>query len=195
MALGQIVSLPNNGYLNGVNLAYPGEVTLQGAQTKFADQLGARWTVRSNAVRFDSSVGTVRGGVFQFVQTKAASTIQPAPGLLAWWDPTTEGFVVTPDIPTGSSLLAGVYLNTPTKGNYTVIQVEGLVDCKTVATLDTTGAVGQLAFAATGSLVDTDATSTAITAAILKIVVGVFQTAPGNAGLHEVFLTGTKAKY
>jgi hypothetical protein len=182
--------------VDGVAPDFTGNIALPG---RGDGQLGLRVTYRQQeAVEFsDTSVGTLKGGVFQLVQTKAGSTIAPAKGLLAWWDPTqTDGdFVVTPDIPTGSSLLAGVYLNAPTKGNYTIIQVHGLVDVQTVATLDTTGAVGQVGVAATGSKVDTDAASTDILLSIYKTFVGVFQTAPGNDGFHELFLTEAVARY
>lgn len=185
----------DSGAFNTFNSTYPGEVTVDeiGA-SRYSGQIGAKIELRGDDVPQDTTVGTLYGGVYQLVKTKAGSTIQPAKGLLAFWDPTSSpnDFVVTPDIPTSSSLLAGVYLSAPTKGNYCIIQVKGLATVQCVDAIDTTGAVGQRGYVATGAKVDNDADATDLTDAIERTVVGTFFEAPANAGLKRIFLTGTK---
>jgi hypothetical protein len=141
----QILHLPVPE-INKYDFAGPGETTnILGTdgQSRFLGQEGKTITFSADNVKFDSSVGTVHGGVFQLVQTVAGSTAAPAVGRVAYWsDPIN--YVVTPDAPTAGSQIAGVYLNAATKGNWTFIQVEGLAEVLCAASLTTTGAAGQI---------------------------------------------------
>jgi hypothetical protein len=179
--------------LNKVDLVYPGESTVGDVGlTNFRGQIGARMVFGKDEVKFDSTVGTLYGGIYQLVKTKAASTIAPARGLICFWDPASpHDFIVTPDAPTGSADFAGVYLSAPTKGQYCVIQVAGIASVMGVASALTkaTGAVGDLLFAAALATVDNIADATALTAVEVRKIVGIAIEAPVAATIKLVRLT------
>jgi hypothetical protein len=138
--------------LNGVNDAQPGG----GASPGFAPgQLGKTYEFSAADVPYVSTVATLYGGRYQYVQTKAGSTIAPARGLVCFWDPATPGgYVVTPDDPGGGADIAGIYISAPTKGNYCFIQVAGVVGMQAVASLARAEGIGDVLVVGAGSAVD-----------------------------------------
>lgn len=80
----------------------------------------------------DTAIGTLYEGIYQYVQTKAASTAAPARGCLCYCQD-YENYIVTPDVSATDPVLggpnpglwAGVYISAPTKGNYCFIQIAG----------------------------------------------------------------------
>lgn len=131
----QIERLSGKGFLNSIDDAVIGGIanTLTGA-SYFGGQLGDRFTL-SHAMALqcsDPAVGTLYGGKYQYVKTKAGSTAAPARGLIAFWDD-MDDYVVTPDAPTGTACIAGVYIGAPTKGQYCYIQTGGLASVKFAA--------------------------------------------------------------
>lgn len=112
------------GYINAVNDVSPGGGS--GSPPGITDvgrakgQVGACITLGKNEVVFNPAVGHVEEGTFQYVKTFSTDALAPARGLLAFWQDRTNYIVTTSD--TNAYDVAGVFLNTVTRGRYTVIQ-------------------------------------------------------------------------
>lgn len=188
--------------LNDVNDAVPGgQASVSGANV-YAAQLGQRIYLDGNpgGVKYDSSVGTLYGGCFQYVQAYLSSTASAAVGkLCAWaWDQAStafEAYIVTPDtnnvIRVGR--IAGVFLNAVTKGNYGWIQTKGK------ATVLYTVSPFTKATPADGDLVVVNTTTgnadvlldaTALTSPLLKSAIGVAIGAPTANTTGLILLKG-----
>jgi hypothetical protein len=126
----------NGTGIDTVNDAAPGlTVASFTGQNAFYGSLGGAWALDdAKALALSSLTATLTrcyGGVYLYVQTKAASTAAPARGVPCYWDTSALGgainYVVTPDA-TATNVLAcaGVYLGAPTKGNYCYIQALGI---------------------------------------------------------------------
>lgn len=180
--------------LNMVDLEFPGETTAGDiGVSRFLGQIGAAQIFRNSEVKYNSSIGTLYGGRYQLVKTKAASTIAPAKGLIAFWvaGETYADFIVSPDIPTGNSLVAGIYLSAPTKGQYCMIQTTGLSTVQGVSNFTkTTPAIGDIGSVATGALVDILADATAVTWATLRTNLGIYYELPVDNTLNLFHLQG-----
>lgn len=79
----------------------------------------------------DTTIATLYEGIYQYVQFKSGSTATPARGALVYWYD-FENYIITPDVSAtsnfggdNSGLIAGVILNSVTKGNYGFIQIAG----------------------------------------------------------------------
>lgn len=85
----------------------------------------------------DTTVSTLYGGLYQYVGTKSDSTANPTRGRLAFW--TEDSAAVDPQIyevdADEDDFIAGVFISTPTKGNYWWIQIAGQVDAFFVSTV------------------------------------------------------------
>lgn len=85
-----------------------------------------------------SGVGTLYGGLYQYVKTKSTATAACTRGKAAFFDSAVLGkaFQVTPDESgnQGVALFAGVFINTLTSGNSWWIQVAGKVYVRMKAT-------------------------------------------------------------
>lgn len=83
-----------------------------------------------------TTTGQLYGGTYQYVQTDSTSTASPTIGRLAFWaeDSATvaNGYVVNPD---EDDFIAGVFINSLTKGYYGWIQIQGQVDAFFVSTI------------------------------------------------------------
>ena len=155
-----------------------------GAQ-RFLGQLGAKLYLGPSEVRYDSATGTLYGGIYQYVQTKAASTIAPARGLLCYWVAATpSSYVVTPDDQGGTADIAGVYLNAPTKGNYCWIQIAGVASVKCIASLTRTAGIGDvgIAVAATADVDNIDSND-ALNGDNVNAIACIFIEAPSNGAI------------
>lgn len=151
MAQSQIVQIPS-GYLNVVNNAVIGQQTApQFGGSEYSGQLGKWWDLDADNIRFNSAVGTLYGGRFQYVQLSADSAV-PVIGQMLFWDTTVARslFRVTTS-PTLSSddagmMKAGICLSASlTPGYYTVMQIpgnSGQVVVKFRASLTASGAIG-----------------------------------------------------
>ena len=81
-----------------------------------------------------TAIGTLYGGVYEYVQTLATATAAPARGTLAFWLPssmppnTTLAYQVTSDVSQTllPAYIAGVFINAVTKGDYRSVQVAGI---------------------------------------------------------------------
>ena len=180
--------------LNDVNDVYPFQSTptASGSTTQYAAALGSRiWEDGSPiGVRYDSAVGTLYGGEYQYVQSFLTSTASPAVGVPAVWayDQASgcfESYIVSPDgnnaIRTGR--FAGVYINAITKGYYGWIQVSGkaTVLFKTGLTA-ATPADGDMVVLDSGTgLADDPTQTTQPTWAAIKAAIGTAIGAPVSA--------------
>tara|TARA_B100000949_G_scaffold81226_1_gene72618 strand:- start:11474 stop:12058 length:585 start_codon:yes stop_codon:yes gene_type:complete len=172
--------------INAINDSLIGGVGTPSGNSRYAGQLGVRFPLQADELQFDSSVGDVFTGVFQYVRTLAGQTVTKQ-RIAFWSDP--ENFVVTPTNPSPEGRVAGVYLNAPTAGNYTVIQVGGLVDLTCIASITKTGAAGDLCLVdTTDGRVDNIADATGLTSLLLRRVVGEFHQVPANNGVVQVLL-------
>lgn len=162
-----------NGFLNTVNDTVPGGTASGMAGTpvpsKFAGQLGKFLTVSQEqiALMTDTSVGTLYGGVYQYVQFNASgATPAPEIGQALFWDNAEDpaDFIVTDtDTTTSVCTPAGVYIGGIEDGNYGFIQVAGLCDVLTAHSLTTVPATGQQLVVASTGLFDN---STSIASAV-----------------------------
>ncbi len=142
----------STGFINTVNDAVCGmsAAPLGPGNSKFAGQAGAGFWLDDANIVYDSSVGTVYGGHFRYVQL-AASASQPVIGQLVF-APVTPGYSVTTDeaISTDSAMFrCGIVLSASwTPGNWSIIQDWGPAFVKFRAALTAAGAVGSRVFAA-----------------------------------------------
>jgi hypothetical protein len=135
------------GALSGVP---SGVVASQGAQTRPGDRL-----VLSSADALalsDSAVGTLYGGLYMYVTSKSGSVGTPTRGRLLFWDLAVadSNYQVTPDesgVP-GASLIAGIAINTLTKGYSWWILIAGKGYGTYRAVLTGAPAAGQAVYAA-----------------------------------------------
>lgn len=127
----------NDSVAGGAIVSLPSGVT--GPQVS-ATQVGDR-VLLDDATALalsDTTVGTLYGGVYEYVGTLSTSTASPARGQAAFWRTNelpggaTQAYTVTADAQpstTNPSLIAGVFLNSITKGNYGWIQIAGTASC------------------------------------------------------------------
>lgn len=171
----------------GVPLASPSGSIVQ----SYGGQVGGKLWLGSVAALAlsDTAVGTLFGGVYQYVKFKAASTTAPARGGLVVWDD-RENFVVTPDVTaTTVSGVAGVALNSVTKGQYGFIQIAGKASVLFKAsTTKTTPAIGDLVIIdlTPSNVGDVLADATALVSPTAKLIIGVAIAAPVGGAISTI---------
>lgn len=152
-------------YLNNIN-----DATAGGAITTAPANIGAQQYLQNmpgdrillNAVDAlaisNNAVGNLYTGAYRYVATRNNSTSSPVRGCGAFWDPTATGtgnnisttaadatYQVTSDGNAANytnTLLAGVFINAITKGNFGWIQESGKASLKFIAALTGTPAIG-----------------------------------------------------
>jgi len=177
------------GKLNTVNDLSPGGALVAKTGTGYAPgQVGQRIYFSHEEVKYDSAIGTLYGGGFQYVKTDPAAQTSITRGRIAFWYDMVN-YIVTPDAVDGNH--AGVFLNTVTNGYYCYIQYSGKASLLFDAALaKTTPAVKDLVVqksaANTGDVV---ADATTVTGSILKRRMGVAYEAPvaGQIKLVELY--------
>ena len=158
--------------------------------------LGKKFTVDTAQVKYKTNV--VYGGKFQYVKFYASSTLTAVVGHIAFWqDPTNS--VVTADLPTLPGQIAGIFLGSVTKGNYTLIQTGGLVYIcnRASAFTKTTSAIGDTMIAYAGGVMDNVAEATGWTPPYQRAYLGQAYDRPvvstnilTTMSLTRVYLTG-----
>ena len=180
--------------LNDVNDSVIGDSSTAGTgASQFIGQLGQRVALGPDEVRFDSAIGTLYGGVYQYVRFGVTEAVTPALGLLAFWDGAVADdlYQVTTTEPTGVSDIAGIILNAVTKGNYGFIQTAGKATVKFKGTTTkTTPAVGDLVVAAADATATADvlADATALTSVQARHILGIALAAPVGGAASTVRL-------
>lgn len=184
------ISRVTTGLLNTVNDAVAGGSVASGTGANpYAGQLGAIAYFGPSTIRYDSSIGTLYEGWYQYVQFLSTSSASNARGQFVFWNDLTN-FIVTPDATDGQH--AGVTLNVITKGNYGWIQISGLASVLFRSSITkATPAVKDLVVTTSGAnTADILADATNLTSPLYKRVVGVAaSTAPvgGAISLVELF--------
>src|SRR6059058_877548 len=95
--------------LNDVNDSVIGDSSTAGTgASQFLGQLGQRIALGPDEIRYDSAIGTLYGGVYQYVRFGATEAVTPALGLIAFWDGAVADdlYQVTTTEPTGVSDIA-----------------------------------------------------------------------------------------
>jgi len=187
-----------NRYLNGGtgdSAAGGGPANIAGA-SRAPGQLGSILYIGpGDPLFYDSSVGTLYPGAYQYVQMYSSSTAAAVVGGIAYWlDPTssTVPYIVTADATDGNQ--AGVFINPIAKGSYWFIQVDGLANVKFAAsTTKATPAIKDLVVCSTGAgTADVLADATGLTSPLLKRVLGTAEEAPVGGSISAVMLQLTK---
>ena len=134
----------SDGY-NNVNDASPGMSVSSGTGAQKISQLGNRLVLGPDEIIYDTDIGTLYGGVYQYVRFRSADVTAAARGLIYLWDTTVdEDLYQVSNLETiggtaGSqtcSFRAGICLNAVTAAYYGWIQVAGKasVDFRAVLT-------------------------------------------------------------
>lgn len=179
-------------YLNNVNDALPGGAGTSGTGApQYLGQVGHELELdAANALRLsNTSVGTLYGGKYQYVNVRLAATQNPAIGQCAYWYD-RDNYIVTPDVATGC--FAGIFINAITKGNYGYIQTGGLASVKFKASVTkATPAACDLVVNVSDSSVgrgDVLADATALTSVEVRAIIGTAAAAPVSNTISTVQL-------
>jgi len=145
------------GPINQVNDSLPGGGGGNiGPQVGYAGgQLGAGFSLSDAELLYNSTIGTVYGGAFQYVRLSAAAGAV-AVGQIVFWDTVADAAlglyqVTTAENGTADAAVnaAGIVLNSGwTPGNYSVIQIVGPTYVKFRAALTDAGAIGSRVYCA-----------------------------------------------
>lgn len=162
----------------------------------YGGQLGNKFSLDAGMALMasDTTIGTLYGGVYQYVKFKAGTTAANARGQIVFWDD-IDKYVVTPDgASTNDALWAGLTLNVVTKGNYGWVQIAGKGSIKYRASVTkTTPVVDDLVVVTAGSNVaDVLADATAITSPSLKLVIGAALSIPAGSAVGQILMRGTQ---
>lgn len=180
----------NQVKLNDVNDSAAGGVLTSGTGTaQTPGQLGKTCEFAdANEIFYDSAVGTLYPGKYQYVQTRSGSSAAPARGLVAFWYGDPTNYVVTPDAQDGE--IAGIYINALSKGYFGWVQVEGIASVRFDASQSQgTPAVKDLVVQkSTANTADAIADGTTVTAGIAKRVLGIAYDAPVAGVISRVEL-------
>ena len=184
--------------LNTVNDAVPGGAVAgyTGQPPQYSGQVGATLTLdAATALKLsDTTVGTLYGGTYQYVQflsTQSGTTVKGGP--VYWTDP--DNYVVSADVASGAPGFAGVALNVVTKGNYGWILVEGKCQCQPLDnTTKTTPAIGDTMVTASIGRFDDLADATPFDGTNQKLIAGQWIEAPADATntRYLAYVTGAR---
>ena len=120
--------------LNNANDPLPAQSVSSGTgAAQYGGQVGSRVALDPTSMGvlpLQAAGTTLFGGIYQYVKTASGSTANPATGTICFWDLSVAESVyqVTADAkPTTAipTLIAGIFLNAITKGNYGWIQIAG----------------------------------------------------------------------
>lgn len=192
----QQIDRASTGLINTISDAVAGGIQSPSGNAVYSGQAGERIILGPESVRFNPAVGTVFGGMFQYVQIAAAAAASLAIGRLLYWLD-YENFIVTPDVSaTNISAFAGVILNgtlaPAVAGNWIFMQVLGKVNVRFKAsTTKTTPAIGDIVSsdATPSNTADVIADATTLTSPLFKNIIGAaILAAPVGGGLTTVEL-------
>lgn len=191
------------GALNKVNDSVIGQITANiGPKTsRFVSQLGAGVWFGPDTIIYDASVGTLYAGHYRYVRL-ASGASTPVVGQIAFWDTIANAADNLYQVTTSEAgstdtakLVAGVFINALTVGNYGFICDTGLCYVKFRGTLSNAGAAGSSVYAAAAGagadlgLADVlAATADGATPILQARYLGVAAEAPTSGGLKRVYL-------
>lgn len=176
--------------LNAANDVLPGQSVASGTGVaQYGGEPGARIALSPTDVRYASATGTLFGGIYQYVKTASGSSANPARGTIAFWDLSVAESIyqVTADAkPTAAipTLIAGIFLNAITAGNYGFIQIAGRASILFNSTITAAAAGNPVtayispAVASTADVGTALAASTAGAIAGVDTLIGIAETLP-----------------
>lgn len=193
----------STGKLNTVNDSTPGAPVTSGTgAAQYQGQLGAKVIFGPDEVKYSSAIGTLYGGVYQYVRFRTTATAAPARGLIAFWDISVAEnlYQVTNDESgvLGAQGWAGIVLNAVTRGYYGFIQIEGKASILFRAIISAVGpAIGDPVYCAgigAGEPAVADVIRSAVPATLADVsqmserYLGVAEVAPINSTISAVQL-------
>lgn len=173
--------------LNAVNDTVCGGASSQGTgATLYGGILGIEVELTDDQVYYDSTVGTLYGGVYKYVKVLSTGGAG-ARGHVAFWSD-ADNYVVTATASNGNQ--AGIFLRTVTAGNFCWIQVGGLASVIFAAQLSNdTPAIKNFVVCTSGaSTADALTDATTITADLAKRTLGIAEQAPTPGSINLVEL-------
>ncbi len=196
----QIDRMVSSAMNAGSGDATPGQSVSSGTgQSSYGGQVGARVALGPTDLRSASAVGTLLGGIYQYV-FMTYTTAQPARGKLVFWDLSVAeaNYQVNGDAkPTAAipTLIAGVVLNTlVTQNTYAWMQIGGRASVLFNSTITAGGVAGSPVSAyispAVASTSDVNAADTALSTVT---VYGIAETIPVLSVISVVQLNNTLA--
>lgn len=168
--------------LNTVNDSVCGGSVNKGTgATQYGGILGIEVELQDQDVFYDSTIGTLYGGIYKYVQTLSTGGAGVR-GQIAFWSD-ADNYVVTATnggATSGDGNQAGIFLNAVTAGNFCWIQTGGIASVLFDEALSqATPSVKDYIVVATGEPVaDAIADGTTITASLLKCMLGIAKAAP-----------------
>jgi hypothetical protein len=180
---GAIVSLPSGVSSPAVSATQPGDRIILDDATALALS--------------DTSVGTLYGGIYEYVQTLSSSTAAPAVGTAAFFRSGDIGgatpYMVTADAqPTTAvpTYFQGVFINAITKGNFGWIQVAGIASCLFDSAVTAAAAGNSVSVKVSAAVASTFDVGVSVASALLYAsMVGVAVTLPATSTISKVAIT------
>lgn len=184
----------STGLLNTVNDSVIGNQAGLASVSKFGGQLGKILWVSSEQISqmYDSTVGTLYAGAYQYVKLAAGQTI--AVGDLLYWDQSVASntFTVTKDATTTTAnyeSFAGFALNVITAGYYGFIQVAGIATGRYVASVTGTKQIGAQVMGSVATAGRVDVIDAAITGLTQNNFLGWAVSLPADGALGTIQLS------
>lgn len=186
--------------LNDVNDAVAGDQTAGGTGTALYALAGVRILLDNVAALAlsDTTVGTLYGGIYQYVNLLSGGTNAGVRGQMAFWATTQTGANIfasdgiTPysvhgdgSATLGDGLWAGPFIDAITKGNFGWVQIAGIASVLFQATPSSNLVGASVVVNTAGVTVDSRADATAVTyggANGMKNFLGVALELPGTSG-------------
>lgn len=187
------------GFLNTVNDPSPGVplVSPSGSIVQpYTGQVGGdTYLSAADALKLSdvTNTGTLFEGIYKYVQFLSTSTAANARGQVVFWNNRSQ-YIVTPDAAVGNlGKVAGICLNVVTKGNWGFIQVAGKASLLFKASLVTPydGAMVTVDPTPTNLATTIPTDATAVTAAMLRSVLGIADGLPASSAISLVDLWRT----
>lgn len=175
----QIDRLVDSRLNAGTGDAAPGMSVASGTgQATYGGNVGSRVALDSASVRFNSTVGTLFGGIYQYV-FMTYTTAQPARGQLVFWDLSVSDqlYQVNGDAkPTAAipTLIAGVVIQaTVVKNTYAWMQIAGRASCLFDSTITSAAAGNGVTAKISATVPSTVDVGTALAATTAGAIAGV----------------------
>lgn len=181
---GAVVSLPSGVQSPQVSATQPGDrIILDDA---------------SAIALSDTAVGTLFGGIYEYVQTLSTATASPAVGTAAFFraadivNPPVTPYLVSSDANPSTAIptyFAGVFINAITKGNFGWIQIAGIANCLFDSALTATAAGNWVSVKVAATVPSTFDSGAAAGVVTLAAGVGVGVGLPAVSALSKVAIT------
>lgn len=186
----------STGLLNTVNDAVIGNQSGITGVSKFGGQLGKILWVSDEQIgqMYDSTVGTLYAGAYQYVKVAAGQTL--AVGDLLYWDQSVSSpasaYTVTKSASTTTAnyqSFAGFALNAVSAGQYGFIQIAGIATGRYVASVTGTKQIGAQVMGSVATAGRVDVIDAAITGLTQNNFLGWAVSLPADGALGTIQLS------